>query len=78
MICLAPNVTGVAVNETGSRVLLGFMLDNVANVRSYRNFTVFPDPRFGFPEEEEGYVIKENELILTVCTRYTRVVNLFL
>lgn len=69
MICLAPNISGIAVNRTGRKISLGFNLDNVRNVRQYRDFTVFPDPRFTFPDGKESYVIKNNELILIVSTQ---------
>lgn len=68
MICLAPNISGIAVNQTGTKISLGFNLDNVRNVRQYRNFQVFPDPRFTFPDGKESCVIKNNELILIVST----------
>lgn len=68
MICLAPNITGTAVNQTGSKIFLGFNLDNVRNVQKYRDFTVFPDPRFTFPDGKRSCVIKNNELILMVST----------
>ena len=68
MICLAPNITGIAVNRTGREISLGFNLDDVRNVRRYRDFTVFPDPRFTFPNGKKSWVIKNNELTLMVST----------
>ncbi|XP_047126643.1 plexin A3 isoform X2 [Hydra vulgaris] len=64
MICLAPNISSAFDSSvTNITVMLGFLLDGVVNVKSFKYIKVFADPVFNtFPNILE---IKTSTLILS-------------
>ncbi|XP_057312654.1 plexin-A4-like isoform X2 [Hydractinia symbiolongicarpus] len=66
MVCLTPNVSSALMGREKIPVVLGFEMDNVVNVREFKNITVLRDPVFSpFSGDNNILVVKTNDLILT-------------